>query len=304
MCAFQYSNFGSDLQSVDIAQTATPGAGQLVDLSLYLNELSVGGLTTGSFDGFVQETSTFVPASTSPVTSAVPATVYPSNTYNVTYGDFATTLLGCFDYSLDCVVTMRTLLFPHGEASCAFTGLTFGASFEFPLNVNLTVAPTSKASGYAYMDWFITGSTDAKSDLSQSVWAYSIDYNALSSAIVGGGMYNAREGFPQITSLPPTIAFDIQETESYRLTSGGFIGVAIQGSNGVGGLSGFGGYNVDTIDNYDFLMNCSLSYCYVGIQTGSSLSPIMELRGQLIAGVGTLLPSLVTLLCLLVATAF
>jgi len=296
MCAFQYAGFGFDLVGVDISTTATgttPYLGQLLDFSGSLASLSSGALRTGSFDAGTFEVAAYVPATGT--AAAIPAVTLPAGVYNTTYADFTTALLGCFDSSSGCVVTMRTSGHRTGEASCQFGGLIFGASFQFPLNVNLTVAPTSTASGYAYLDWFVTN-TATSTDASQSVWTYAIDYTSLSAPVDSAGFFDATMGFPQTTGLPATVAFDVLQAGYFSLKTGGFIGVAVQHQTGLGG-SDFGGYNVNTAQNMAFLTDCSVDYCYVGVTTTPNLTPVMELRGQLIAGVGTLIPSFFTLLC-------
>jgi len=301
MCAFQYAGFGSDLVGVDIWSTTTattPYVGPVLDFTGTLGGLSSAGLRAGSFDAGTFETSAYVPVAGT--AAAIPAVTIPTGVYNTTFGDFSTAVLGCFDFSSDCVVTMRTSLHPTGEASCHFGGLIFGASFQFPLSVNLTVAPGSTASGYAYMDWFVTN-TATSTDASQSIWTYAIDYSSLSAPVDSAGFFDATMGFPQTTSLPATVAFDVLQTNYYSLKTGGFIGVAVQHQTGLGGLTDFGGYNVNTAQNMAFLTDCSVDYCYVGVNTIPNLTPVMELRGQLIAGVGTLIPSLITLLCVFLA---
>jgi len=305
MCAFQYSGFGSALTGVDIQRTASVAvegdddqpaqaampAGQLIDFTNIVAGLSAGNQQSGSFDGLV-----FGDGYTN--ASLVPGVyTYVNNT-------FAGSMARCFGGSpSECSVTMRTASLPNGEASCTFGGLTFGASFEFALNVNKSVAPNSAASGVARLGWFVSGNSDAASADSQSVWTYVIEYSGLSSPVASAGLFNAGAGFPQITSMPATLAFNTQRAVADSTTSGTFSGVVIQKSTGLGG-SGFGGYNLATAAlNFAFLSDCAVDYCYVGVQT-NVLNPIMELRGQLVAGVGTLLPSVFTLFCVLVAVFY
>jgi len=282
----QYAGLASDIVTVDIIRTVAPNAGgEVANFRSIVNGLT-GMQRTGSFDGYTLEA--VRATTTAPITAAQ---LVGTAAVNVTSGGLQDVVSGCFDGSFGCVVTLRTTTRASGEASCQLGGsLTFGASFKFPLSANRTVAPTSVASGVAYLDWFVTND-NAQLDTSQSVWVYAIDYFDLSADVVSSGLYNGQAPFPTVVSTA-TVGFDVQPTEEFPLRTGNILGVAIQHSLA---------YNVNTATNYAFLYNCSLDYCYAGVSTMPFSTPILELRGQLIAGVGALLPSLVTLFCLLIA---
>jgi len=295
-CAVQYAGLASDIAGVDIQTTTLGQNGIIIDFAAVVITLDPSLRRTGSFDGIVLELATYV-APTGTV-AAVPAVVAPPDGYNTTMGDFVTSLSGCFNGASGCKVVVRTSGSPNGEASCFLGGLTFGASFDFPLAANKTLYPNSVASGYAWLDWFVTDS-NVQSDSSKSVWAYSIDFNSLSNPVNSAGFFNGLGGFPLLTSGPPTVSFDVNGYDYWDLTTGQLTGVAIQGSFDSSG-KGYGNYAVNTYDNYNFLLNCSISNCYVGVET-TSLVGYMEIRGQLIAGVSTLIPSCVTFAVVLLA---
>jgi len=287
-CGIQYANLQSDITGVKIRTTSTALPGNIVDFTQFIT----AGLNKRSdaFDGFVLENTAFVPA-VGVTAPAKPAVTLPNNVYNTTYGDFKSTIIGCFDGSAGCVVSIQTG--STTALSCTLGDyLIYGASFEFPLNANLTVQPNSLASGYAHMDWFVTYA-DARSALSQSVWVYEIQYNHLSGSVTYAGLFNGLAPYPALTSLPATVGFDIFGNSQYsNVTTGSFVGVALQYSRL---------YNLDTASNYIFLSNCSQSLCYVGVET--IIPGYEEIRGQL-SGVGSLVPSLFALICALLCTFY
>jgi len=202
-------------------------------------------------------------------------------------GDFYTTLSGCFADTINCVVTVRTTGFMAGELACELAEMVYGAEFEFGLAVNKSLSD-SNANGYVWLNWYVTNSDTYNA---KSVWAYAIDFSEMSAPVNYAGLFNAMGGFPILTSNPATVAFDSRAPFGFGLKTGSIIGVAIQGSTGTGLNGDNAGYNVNKFDNYQFLTNCSMDYCYVGVGT-TAVANFMELRGQLIAGVGQLVPSL------------
>jgi len=296
MCSVQYDGLVGNINGVDIRKysgrtSASTSYGVLIDLA---DSIASAPAQSGTFDAVVLETTTYN-KDTTPVTWAV---TQPANAYNASWGDFKTNLLGCFAETSNCILTVRTDTNPTGELSCFLTELIYAAEFEFPLSVNASES-NSQASGYAYLNWFVT---DYNTYTAKSVWAYAVDYNQLSSFVYSAGLYNGGGPFPLLTSSP-TIAMNINGADAYEFKSGSIVGVAIQGSTGNGLLGQFGGYNLGADLNYAFLTNCSVDYCYVGVS--SVLNPgYLELRGQLVAGVGQLVPSLLLLLALVVALLF
>jgi len=299
VCSFQYAGLAGDLQGADIRQysgktVSSTSLGLLVDFSDAV--LGASDPNTGSFDAIILETTQY---SLTPPQMTV---TFPVGAYNSSYGDFRTVLAGCFAEDINCIVTLRTDTHPQGELACFLTELVFGADFEFPLETNQTLTPGSEASGYAFLTWFTTSADVAGS--AQSVWAYEIQYDKLSDVVDTAGLFNAMNPFPQLTSMPATIAFDINGALKYNFRSGSFVGVAIQGTTGTGGPGNAAGYNViGGYNNYQFLANCSQDLCYVGVASAASPG-LPELRGQLIAGVAQLVPSLVVLMALMVALLF
>jgi len=245
---------------------------------------------SGSFDAVVLE---YVQLQGTTQTVTIPA-----GAYNGTWGDFQTTLLGCFSGDWNCVATVRTDMYPGGEAACDFGGMIYGADFEFPLAVNTSIDPTSKANGYAWLNWYVT-SEDTYNAV--SVWAYAVDFDQMSGPVNYAGIFNALGAFPILTSNPASLAFDIDGAYQYGLTSGSFIGLAIQGNVGTGQVGSSSGYNLNAFDNWRFLTNCSMAYCYVGVQTTAHLG-FMELRGQL-SDMARLVPSLLTLVVALISVS-
>jgi len=289
VCSFQYTGLGSDLVTIDI--TRKTDSLVLVDFKGVVDGFTGGDLRSDTIDGLALEVGKFVPGQTTPpVTAPVEPNIFPASTYKANGTDFSDTLRPCFNFSVPCVITLRTQNNMQGEVACTVSSLTFGGAFEFGLASTLDLSGGG-ATGYVYLDWFLSGSSDFTSDTSKSVWTYSVDYTGLTGKGVDwAGLW---EGTP-FTATQPGVGFDSSGSTLFDLQTGGFIGVTIQGSDG---------YSLDTVDNAAFLTNCSLDGCYVGVVTTPALTPLVELRGLLVAGVGTLLPSLFTLLCVLLALA-
>jgi hypothetical protein len=278
-CAFQYAGLTGDISGAEIRQTSGR-VGQLINFANAVSGIPTVYKRDGGFNGLVMETVKYRAAQTMPVTPQVDTETWPANAFNASFGDFTTTMANCFNDITSCVVTITT---SANQLSCEFGYLTFGASFDFPLAKNTL---TSNANGYAWLDWFVAGQNPMTDP---SVWAYAVDYYALSAPVSYAGLFDGLGPFPSLSPGPATVVYDVTGAAMYGLTTGTFVGVAIQGQPW---------FNISAANNYPFLVNCSIDHCYVGVQ---SLPGTMELRGQLIAGVGHVIPSLVTLLAMLIA---
>jgi len=283
-CAFQYEGLAGNINGADIRQTSGE-VGRLIDFSNAVSGIPGLYLQNGGFNGLVMETVKYRAAQTIPATPQIDTETRPALAFNATFGDFTTTMARCFNDITSCVVTIRTTAHPLGELSCEFGYLSYGASFNFLLELNTTLGLASNAHGYAWLDWFVAGQNPATD---KSVWAYAVDYAALSAPITYAGLFDGLGPYPRLTRDPATVDYDVTGAATYSMTTGTFVGVAIQGQPW---------FVINAVDNYHFLVNCSIDQCYVGVQTNAG----MELRGQLIAGVGHVIPSLVTLVAMLVA---
>jgi len=294
VCTFEYSGLTANLVAADVTLTATtlagsPSFGKLID---FTNSIAFAtDPRDGNFDAVILET---VKYQASPLINSV---TEPFGAYNSSWGDFTNNLARCFDHSENCLVTLRTDNGAGGtnpELACTLAEMIYGGSWEFALEVNKSVS-ASQASGYAWLNWYVS-STDTYQ--ATSVWAYAVDFTDMTAAVNQAGLFNAMSGFPALTSNPASVAFDTRGAYRFQQTTGSLIGVAIQGTVGDGSVTDNGGYNLDASNNWQFLTNCSVSNCYVGVGT-VAIPGFMELRGQLVAGVGQLVPSLLVVLVFL-----
>jgi len=288
-CSFLYNGFLTDLTGAELYQSDVNSNyfGQLIDLTSFITPLSGGALRSGSLTTLVREDVIFVKKTDT--TPEQPSVVVPTGSYNNSWGAFAIALESCGNGTKTCRIVMRTTGLPAGEATCALNGLIYGADFRFPLSANLSTHPNSPATGTALIQWRVTGLPFANY---LSMWAYQVTYSNMLGFIGSSGIFNAKAPFPALSYDPSVVTFDVNGAIAAGGNSGAFCGVAIQGMSGTGTGGQTAGYNVDAMNNYLFLSNCSKAECYVGVISSAAASAVdFELRGQF-AGVGQLLPSL------------
>jgi len=302
-CSLIYEGFQSPLNDAEIyvSDANSNYYGQVLDFAPIIAGLSGGTTQTGFFAANFQEQVLYVNADGN--TPATQSVVLPANTYNTSWGAFAVILQTCGNGTNLCRLTMKTTGHPMGEATCALTGLTYGAEFNVPLMSNLTTHPNSQAYGNAMISWRVT-TLDWQTTPYSSIWAYQVNYDDMAGFVASSGIFNAEAAFPAVSFNAPEIAFDINGAIAAGGFTGAFCGVAIQGMVGTGTNGDTSGYSVPISKNYDFLANCSQALCYVAVYSTASIGPMdPELRGQF-GGVAHLLPSLYLALLAMLATVY